>query len=663
VRRGAVSVVVVLLALPVASTAAAQPATGTWRGANADGVRISFAVVKQGRQRVVTGIVMGCDNLGRTFAASHAPTDLLFFNREGNHPIGAPNVHAAFPLKRSGRIDTRLRYIRPSPGSASFERPEPTTSPIRGRLGRRRGTVTFRSAEEWGAWGSSVCDEGGSNSNPDAGDAVEVSRIGTGARPGVWRLSGLLPFGDIADYAVARFYVQPSGVAGSFRGMFLGPAAIPPSRRPNPLYSPWPAPCFSQNIASGLLAEGSMEYDWPETFIIEPTQVEPDGTMVTAGGDQPGSLAWVSTSGRFTSATHYRGTYRITENPALTNPNWCVDVDIPFEADWERSTSPIVVGARHEGRATRPGRVRGVLPVPSEPLDYVALGDSYSSGEGVPPFDPDSNTADDRCHRSTLAYSRVFAPGTYRLRRSFFACSGAVTENVGMLDAAGAPGGTVQYPPEGTVQLGRLDATRWSDTDMVTLTIGGNDAGFAGVLTRCLVLRCHRGRAARRLIFKISREVRPKLASTYASLARTAPNATVFVLGYPQLFPERPRRRCPIGKRVVSADKQRFLRRRGEQLNRVIRNAAAQAGFHFVGVERAFAGHEPCGRKKEWIHAIVLPRNRVYSFHPNQRGQRAYADRLEGYLTCLAGAGWQFRGSGMPVPPTSSRRQPRACAE
>ena len=168
-----------------------------------------------------------------------------------------------------------------------------------------------------------------------------------------------------------------------------------------------------------------------------------------------------------------------------------------------------------------------VLPLPPAPLDYVALGDSYSSGEGVPPFDPGTDTRENKCHRSAHAYSRRLQLPRYQFRRRFFACSGAVTDNVGRLDApSGQLRGTVQHPSEAAVQLGRLSPTVWSDTDMVTLTIGGNDARFGPVLTQCLLnpIPCHRGRRARRIIRRIAREVKSKLASTYAAISRTVPN-------------------------------------------------------------------------------------------------------------------------------------------
>src|SRR4051812_14937031 len=113
---------------------------------------------------------------------------------------------------------------------------------------------------------------------------------------------------------------------------------------------------------------------------------------------------------------------------------------------------------------------------PGRTLHYVALGDSYASGEGDPPFDPGTDipkgTERDMCHRSADAY-----PRRLKLDASVIlihrACSGAVTANVTS---------TAQYlrePP----QLQWLD----DKTDLVTLTIAGNDAGFATTLVNCLL--------------------------------------------------------------------------------------------------------------------------------------------------------------------------------
>src|SRR6476660_4523945 len=101
----------------------------------------------------------------------------------------------------------------------------------------------------------------------------------------------------------------------------------------------------------------------------------------------------------------------------------------------------------------------GRLPVAHAAApSYVALGDSYSSGVGTRSYLSDGTS----CQRSTYAYpSLVAAARGYAL--NFRACSGA------------------KLPDVTNTQLGALAAS----TGYVTISVGGNDAGFAGVLTEC----------------------------------------------------------------------------------------------------------------------------------------------------------------------------------
>ena len=258
------AVVAVLLGLVLAAPAtapAATPSTGWWRGVNADGVRVSFAVVDTRGGRAVSAIVLGCDDFGRAYSGlSTGSTDVVFRDRNGDEPTGAPNAHAAYPLRRSGALDTRVRSLRPPPGSAWFESEFSAAPPFRARLGGRSGRVTLRDP----GWSTNAC----AKHPPAAGDVIEVARVASPVRPGVWRVKGLLPFGDVFDYAAAKFYVQPSGVAGSFKGVFIGPSIPPRSApRPDPLFSPWPAPCFDQNVTP------DMGYDFDETFLVQHTPI------------------------------------------------------------------------------------------------------------------------------------------------------------------------------------------------------------------------------------------------------------------------------------------------------------------------------------------------------------------------------------------------------
>ena len=105
--------------------------------------------------------------------------------------------------------------------------------------------------------------------------------------------------------------------------------------------------------------------------------------------------------------------------------------------------------------------VAGVVLVPTAAqaatVHYVALGDSYSSGVGAGPYDLST------CLRSQKSYAPLWAAANAVSSFAFPACGGAVTSDVI------------------NKQVGTLSA----GTTLVTITIGGNDAGFADVITSC----------------------------------------------------------------------------------------------------------------------------------------------------------------------------------
>jgi lysophospholipase L1-like esterase len=389
--------------------------------------------------------------------------------------------------------------------------------------------------------------------------------------------------------------------------------------------------------------------------VIDPAAVAGDGSFLS---DNPRSAPDATASrvvGRFADASSANGTYTLETLDDSRGFARCLTGSWPWTAELLEPEAP----------------PPGVLPAPARQLSWAALGDSYSSGEGVRPFFKGTEGRRNKCHRSHDAYSQVFHLSGYEFfRKDFLACSGAVTDNVGRFDASGGLTGVVQHNEPG-VQLAQLTPDAWRQTDFVTLTIGGNDAGFGSVLTQCVFLRCHRGARARKIRRKLTDEVPGKLRTTYAALRQLAPQATVVVLGYPNLFPARGdfRRGCDL-QRTVSADKRQFIRELGQQLNDILRRETHAAGLHFTDPRDEFKGHEPCGRKEEWVNAIVRRRFRelpeglsptsMTSFHPNRRGQRAYADVLAGYLKCALTSGWAYRpDTGLPQNPAPGGRRPR----
>ena len=88
---------------------------------------------------------------------------------------------------------------------------------------------------------------------------------------------------------------------------------------------------------------------------------------------------------------------------------------------------------------------------------YVALGDSYSSGTGTRTY------FDSTCQKSVYSYPYLLSQQRANTQLVFAACSGAKTGDV--LNS----------------QVSQLNAS----TGIVTITIGGNDAGFTSVVTEC----------------------------------------------------------------------------------------------------------------------------------------------------------------------------------
>lgn len=297
---------------------------------------------------------------------------------------------------------------------------------------------------------------------------------------------------------------------------------------------------------------------------------------------------------------------------------------------------------------------RGETPAPT-PLeratrgDYVALGDSYSSGEGGSEFragtdrdKPVRELLDEHlwwpgevehnlCHRSERAYSRVIAERLdFAGDVEFHACSGASLVELATAEEQDNVGELPQFE--------HLD----EDTSLVTLSMGGNDVGFADVMRACLRqgLNPH-GNCRENLDTATRAEIgalRSELTDTYAEIRRRAPNARVLVVGYPRLFPAEPVRDVALPDWLpaaagIDAPDQRWLNETARLLNDTTRAAAREAGVEYVDVHSTLDGHE-LGTADPWIHDLSFEVENASlldmdTFHPGDRGQAAIARRVE----------------------------------
>jgi lysophospholipase L1-like esterase len=244
------------------------------------------------------------------------------------------------------------------------------------------------------------------------------------------------------------------------------------------------------------------------------------------------------------------------------------------------------------------------------PKNYAALGDSYAAGEGLAPFDADSGP----CHRSPSAYPRLVA-----------------NQEGSALDFAPCTGATVSDVAGG--QLPTVDA----NADLVTVTVGGNDLGFARVVATCLVAAPSCSTLDAEVEASLT-ALGPKLEDAYRQIKARAPQARLMVVGYPQLVADPakvdldacPALASPLPSRRIGADDGRWLREKGDRLSAVTAGAARSVGASYIDMTRAFAGHEACSADP-WLTGVVLTDLQA-SFHPTVAGQVELARLVTGAL-------------------------------
>jgi lysophospholipase L1-like esterase len=262
-----------------------------------------------------------------------------------------------------------------------------------------------------------------------------------------------------------------------------------------------------------------------------------------------------------------------------------------------------------------------VQPLLTEAHDgvYVALGDSYAAGPGI----PTAGSGPPGCGRSTRNY-----PSLVNSRAKFagfrdVTCSGATIADMTTAQSTGSGAN----PPQ-------LNAVT-TDASLVTLTIGVNDVGFAEVLARCLGgSRAHPDGSGCRLVFihnghdvlsdRIA-ALAPKLERVLTDIRRRAPDATVLAVGYPRVLPSL----------VGGCDEAPFTRADAaylndtvEALNTMIEQRAEAAGARYVDTASSSAAHDICRPPDlRWVEGTV-PVSAAAPFHPNVEGMENTAGQV-----------------------------------
>jgi lysophospholipase L1-like esterase len=246
------------------------------------------------------------------------------------------------------------------------------------------------------------------------------------------------------------------------------------------------------------------------------------------------------------------------------------------------------------------------------PLRYVALGDSYSAASGVLP--PDLS-APLQCLRSSRNYPHAIAAAT-----------GAQLTDVTCGAAETGDYFEAQYPGVAP----QLDALR-SDTQLVTMTIGGNDSGVfietilacgsAGLSTLGQGSPC-KDRYGSSFEQTIRNATYPSLVKALGAVRAKAPNARVAILGYPWIMPASGG--C-FDKMPVASGDVPYVRGIQATLNDAVRRAAAATGASYVDMNAVSNGHDACQPiGVRWVEPVLQGTNPVI-VHPNALGESKMA--------------------------------------
>ncbi|MGP4050859.1 SGNH/GDSL hydrolase family protein [Streptomyces sp. 2A115] len=241
---------------------------------------------------------------------------------------------------------------------------------------------------------------------------------------------------------------------------------------------------------------------------------------------------------------------------------------------------------------------------------YVALGDSYASGQGL---GSPTNVA---CNRSSINYPSLLA-GVYKAELKDVTCSGATTRSLwNPQDSA---------PP----QVNALT----KDTDLVTVSLGGNDFGFASVLEKC-VLATLSGTVCKDALKAAGYDFDDglillgwRIRDMLTDIHKRSPDARVAVVGYPNLFPATGNG-CNFSSVPLAKGDLTYLDGLTKRLNTMLRSQEEQGGAVYADTYTAFKGHDMRQPRDEaWVGPLLPLTNR--SAHPSRTGHMVMADQIQ----------------------------------
>lgn len=278
---------------------------------------------------------------------------------------------------------------------------------------------------------------------------------------------------------------------------------------------------------------------------------------------------------------------------------------------------------------------------------YLAMGDSFASGEGTFNYLAGTDTGLNKCHQSVYAYASLMSARVGST--ASVACSGAVMNNIrdnnseqrqDQLLTSYKPSDADETLAKANHTPGVILQSKFINQDnpqAVTISIGGNDIGFSNIIDRCILSfnsshtnDCYATYNERQSLVNAVDAQFGNLVSTYKRLRLGDSTRRVYVVGYPQVITAGGN--CGLNVRF-SKSETKFASDLVSYLNSVIAKAAASAGVRYINTEHALDGHKLCEPGTKAVNGLTAGNDIFHlvgneSYHPNQLGHELLASAI-----------------------------------
>lgn len=295
---------------------------------------------------------------------------------------------------------------------------------------------------------------------------------------------------------------------------------------------------------------------------------------------------------------------------------------------------------------------------PSSKYDYLALGDSYASGEGAYSYKDGTDEKLNKCHLSAVSYPYLIAKDGIVGKTESVACSGAKINDIININGKdyyeSNPQSSAYSSPDNKDyvlqsftpgNIRQIEFAKEYKPQNVTVSIGGNDIGFGKIVAKCVtdVAECYNTKQDRQDLINTIDNNYNNLVKTYSDIkTEAAVGANIYALGYPQVA--KADGNCAINVKLTN-NEIIFSNQLVSYLNRVINMAANQAGVKYIDIEHAFDGYRLCEAPSHAlaVHGLTAGNDGPLpgvlndllngplgkeSYHPNSLGHRLYTKAI-----------------------------------